>query len=88
MTGVQTCALPIYDGHAGVAPDLFDFVAVGGEHDGVDPFAVFGVLDGVADHRLAEQRQGVLARQSGTAAAGQNGGHHVQIGRASCRERV
>src|SRR5690606_39329257 len=77
VTGVQTCALPIFGGDGG---------KVGGQ--GLGGTGVVGTADD--DDPLVRQRgAGVKGGQGGVVPAGDGAGEDLgeEIGRASCRER-
>src|SRR3546814_3619386 len=79
VTGVQTCALPISALGAGDVT-----MTVGGKS--------FTVTLGATDNSLSDLKNAInnASDNSGVTATliTENGGTHLQIGRASCRERV
>src|SRR5438034_2146266 len=74
VTGVQTCALPIYHESLLPVPAHLDPGAHRGAELGADDPAADDVAAGGVRHRAVDER-GVAGRRR-------------QIGRASCRERV
>ena len=87
MTGVQTCALPIfYDLYINrpTESDVGLFGAVGGEinHLGLERVQITG-----GDHVAGISAEGGRILNS-YVKGNINGVDHVEIGRASCRERV
>src|SRR5205823_6958301 len=86
VTGVQTCALPIYDAaDSGAAPDEFSGAFVRADALSAFFFEIFGaerVLAAVDGHRREIQHE--VVPPANLSALGQR----LEIGRASCRERV
>src|SRR5690606_40403605 len=77
VTGVQTCALPIFDS------GLW-FMALAGLESGIVCCAIFGSGFGLCSLNFFKNHLGWLGADSDWCRAV----YHFEIGRASCRERV
>src|SRR5262249_59399506 len=90
VTGVQTCALPISGSRGGKAGERVAVVGQGerahGNLDGteVQELPRFGAEDVEAAHRVP---RGIQEAEARVAAEVHGRPHHLEIGRASCRER-
>src|SRR5206468_5792579 len=81
VTGVQTCALPIFEGVHGVAHDA-EVAARGAQLDALD------AEQALLETELVAGVAGEAPRGADHAMARYDDRQRVQIGRASCRERV